>query len=196
MTNQKPSVVRAVYKEINEGDLRKLVAASNDDPSAGGGARDLRFPASGFDSVLKQIFTKDAVAKGGKEIRRATVTYLDDNNQIKTTEMEYWPPTSARPSEVRITKIHKSPALGGTKLPDSNLGRVFVVFTQFSDKVVRLDYAYEDDFRSGKWAREFCRAILECLEIADQKNRTRPNNKITAQGYYEFTTGKGYCHGE
>lgn len=196
MNTEKPVVLRAVYREIKDGDIRKLLAESNDDPSAGGGARDLRFPASGFNTVLRQIFTEDAVV-GGRAIRRATITYLDDQGSSRSAEMEYWPPTVSRRTEVRIAKVHKSPALGGKRLPDRNRGRPFVLFTQYSNRVVRVDYAYENDLRvPGIWADEIRSAILDCLQSADRKNAKRKQNKVTAQGYYEFTTGTGYCHGE
>lgn len=197
MTIQKPTVLRAVYREMKDGDLRKLTAESNDDPTAGGGARDLRFPSSGFDTVLRQMFVKDALGRSGRSIRMATVTYRDDDGHTQTTEMEYWPPTGARPTEVRVAKIHDSPALGGKRLPDSDRGRVFVLFTQYSNDVIRVDYAYEDDLRRpGIWAPEIRAAILDCLQSADSKNFNREKNTVTAQGYYEFATGTGYCHGQ
>lgn len=193
----KPTVLRAVYREIKEGDLRKLNAESNDDPSAGGGARDFRFPASGFDLILRQMFTVPDVGARGRPIRTASVTYLDDLGRTQVTRMEYWPPTESRRTEVRIAKIHESPALGGKRLPDTDRGRAFVLFTQYSNGVLRVDYAYEDDLRvSGEWADEIRNAILDCLDLADLKNEKRSGNKVTAQGYYEFTTGTGYCHGE
>lgn len=190
-------MVRAVYREIKEGDIRKLQAASNDDPSAGGGARDLRFPASGFDAVLRKIFSKDAKGRGGRSIRKGSFIYLDDKGITRATELDYWPPTDSRSSEVRIATIHASPALGGRRLPDTNRGRVFVLLTQFSTGQVRVDYVYEDDLKKpGIWADEIRNAILDCLDAADQKNANRTRNKVTAQGYYEFTTGTGYCHGQ
>lgn len=195
--NQKLTVVRAVYREIKEGDIRKLQAESNDDPNAGGGARDLRFPKSGFDTVLRQIFTGNVTGARSRAIRVATVSYLDKSGVSKTTKLEYWPPTASRPTEVRIAKIHESPALGGQKLPDTDRGRVFVLFTQYSNGVIRVDYAYEDDLRKvGIWADEIRNAILDCLENADQKNRLRSKNTVTAQGYFDFLSGTGYCHGQ
>lgn len=197
MSGPKPTVIRAIYREVKPGDLRKLQAESNDDPSAGGGARDLRFPAAGFDTEFKQMFTRGARGARGREIRVATIHYLDDLGAPQTTTMEYWPPTVSRRTEVRIARIHDSPALGGKRLPDLEKGRVFVLFTQYSNGVVRVDYAYEDELRKpGVWADEIRLAILGCLEIADEKNSRRSGNQVTAQGHYDFSTGLGYCHGQ
>lgn len=179
-----------VYKEIVEGDLRKLLAESNDSQT-GGGARDLRLPWKTFRPVMHQIFTKDSIGRGGKPIRTAQVTYLDESGSPRTTELEYWPPTAARRTEDRISKVHASPALGG-KLPATNRGRVFVIFTKFDDGTVRCDYAYENELKAkGIWANEVSSQILACMASAAARNGTR-----TVQGYYGFTEGTGFCHAD
>lgn len=177
-----------VYKEIVAGDLRKLVAESNDSKT-GGGARDLRLPSKTFRPIMERIFTTDAVGRGDKPIKTAVVTYLDEDGKTQQTELSYWPPTRSRNTEDRIAQIHASPALGG-RLPDTDRGRVFVVFTQFDDGTVRCDYAYEDDLRKkGIWAPEASRQILNCMASAHQSGRT-------VQGYYDFIEGTGFCHAD
>ena len=178
-----------VYKELVEGDLRKLVAQANDSMT-GGGARDLRFPWETFRSIMYRIFNKDGIGQGGKQIRIAEVTYLDKDGVLRTTTLQYWPPTKARPKEDRISKVHASPALGG-QLPSTGRGRVFVVFSKFDDGTVRCDYAYEDDLRAKKWATEVSNQILNCMAAAAARNGSR-----TVQGYYDFITGKGFCHAD
>lgn len=179
-----------VYKEIVSGDIRKLLAESNDSDT-GGGARDLRLPWKTFRPIMRQIFTKDALGRGGKEIRVADVTYLDANAQPRRTQLEYWPATPSRPREDRIAKVHASPALGG-QLPVTDKGRVFLLLSKFDDGTVRCDYAYEADLRKkGVWATEVSNAILSCMASAVLRNGTR-----TAQGYYNFTDGTGYCHAD
>lgn len=177
-----------MYKEIVPGDLRKLVAESNDS-TTGGGARDLRLPWRAFRPVMHRVFTKNAVGRGGKPIRVATIDYLDDDGKIQQTELEYWPPTDSRPTEDRIARIHASPALGG-RMPEAQKGRVFVIFTKFDDGTVRCDYAYESDLRKkGVWAAEVTKQILGCMGSAILKNRT-------VEGYYDFTTGMGFCNAD
>ncbi|MCK0515933.1 MULTISPECIES: hypothetical protein [Actinomycetes] len=176
-----------VYKEVVAGDLRKLVAESNDSKT-GGGARDLRLPWKTFRSIMHRIFTEDGVGRGGKQIRVARVTYLDKNEVAQTTELEYWPPTSSRPTEDRISRIHASPALGG-QLPKTDQGRVFVVFSKFDDGTVRCDYAYESAL--GEWAIEVSSQIVACMASAAARDGNR-----TVQGYYDFVKGSGYCHAD
>lgn len=174
------------YKEIVAGDLRKLVASSNDAPT-GGGARDLRLPWKTFRPTMHRIFTKPAIGRGGKSILEADITYLDTHGAVKTTVLSYWPPTEARPTEDRIAQVHDSPALGG-KLPDTGKGRVFVLLIKFDDGTVRCTYAYEDELKAGvAWSPEVSDQILDCMDASDDSGRT-------AQGYYDFNKGIGYCH--
>lgn len=191
-TQPRPTLV--VYKEIVDGDMRKLLAESNDSKT-GGGARDLRFPVRAFDSVLRQIFSKDAIGRGGQSIRIGDVIYLDSSSQPQKTQLEYWPPTNSRKTESRISKIHNSPALGG-QLPRTGSGRVFVLLIQFSDGSVRCDYAYEEDLRANVWAPELSSVVLGCFASASAKNTTRTAGLVSAQGYYDFSTGTGYCHAD
>lgn len=177
-----------VYKEIVAGDLRKLVAESNDSKT-GGGARDLRLPWKTFRPIMHRIFTKDAIGRGGKPIRTADITYLDEHDKPQHTELSYWPPTDSRPTEDRIAKVHLSPALGG-QLPATDKGRFFVVFTKFDDGSVRCDYAYEDELKKkGAWATEASSQFLNCMASARHSKRT-------VQGYYDFIDGTGFCHAD
>lgn len=179
-----------VYKEIVGGDIRKLLAESNDSKT-GGGARDLRLPWKTFRPIMRQIFTQDSVGRGGRDIRVADVTYLDADDRPCRTQLEYWPATSARPTEDRIAKVHASPALGG-QLPEEDRGRVFLLLIKFDDGTVRCAYAYQDDLKKKDvWATEVSNAILSCIAAAAVRNGSR-----TVQGYYDFTDGTGYCHAD
>lgn len=191
----KPRPALVIYKEFVDGDRRKLLAESNDSKT-GGGARDLRFPVKPFDSVLRRIFTQDATGRGGQSIRTGEVIYLDSTDRPHKTQLEYWPPTVSRKTESRISKIHKSPALGN-QLPRTDSGRVFVLLIQFSDGAVRCLYAYEDQLRDPKiWARELSSAVLGCLASASDKNSKRTKTLVSAMGYYDFDNGTGYCHAD
>lgn len=178
-----------VYREIVPGDLRKLVAESNDSQT-GGGARDLRFPAATFNPVMHRIFTVDGVGRGGRPIRTANVTYVDNEGNERETELHYWPPTPSRKTEGRIAQVHASPALGGETLA-TDKGRIFVVLTKYSDGGVRCDFAYEEELKDKHlWAPEASSQIFNCMAAAEvRKNRT-------VQGYYDFDEGTGYCHAD
>lgn len=187
MTDVKASLM--VYKEIVSGDLRKLRGQSNDTKS-GGGARDLRLPSKTFRPIMERIFTRESTGRGGKPIRVADVQYRDANGQMQTTELSYWPPTSSRPGEDRISQIHSSPALGGQP-PETGKGRVFLLLIQLDDGTVRSVYAYEEDLRQGRWSNEVANQILGCVNASDKRGGTR-----TVMGYYDFENGRGYCHAD
>lgn len=190
----KAAPARVVYREVTDGDLRKLEGQSNDTPS-GGGARDIRFPWKAFRPVMHLIFNAPAVGRGGQPIRTASITYSEKGVQ-KSTTMEYWPPTRSRPTEDRVSKVHASPVLGG-QTPDTSKGKIFVVFTQFTNGLVRCDYAYEDELRDPNlWAEEIRQAILGCLQTTSIKNATRVKNLSPAQGYYDFVSGMGFCYAD
>ena len=192
-TQARPTLV--VYKEIVGGDMRKLLAESNNS-ATGGGARDLRFPVRAFDPVLRLMFDQDKIGPRGQAIRVGNFRYLDRDDKLQTTQLEYWPPTDTRKSETRIARIHASPALGG-QLPATDKGTVFVLLTRFSDGTVRCDYAYEYDLRDPKvWATEVSSRILGCLASASRKNATRTTGFVPAQGYYDFSNASGYCHAD
>lgn len=195
MTTTEPLPTLVVYKEIVDGDMRKLLAESND-ADTGGGARDLRFPYRTFDHVLRQIFTNDAIGRGGRDIRTGDIVYLDADEKPQKTSLEYWPPTRSRKSESRISRIHASPALGG-QLPMLDKGRVFVLLIKFTDKTVRCLYAYENELKDPDvWASELSSPILGCLDSACFKNANRTASLMPAQGYYDFRDGTGYCHAD
>jgi hypothetical protein len=188
----KPDPLLLVYKELTDSELKKLQAISNVTQS-GGGARDLRLPAKTFRPVMNRIFT-GTQNKKGKQIRTAKITYRGDDGTLGTTELEYWPPTDARPREDRVARVHASPALGG-RLPASDRGRVFVLFIRWSNSDVGCYYAYENDLkRKGIWASEVRTALLSCMAGTDLKNLARSGNKLSVQGYIDFTNGTVYCH--
>jgi len=183
-----------VYREVTQGDLRKLAATSNDTPS-GGGARDLRFPVTVFRPVMERIFTTAKTVRG-RQVRAATITYRDASGQVHTTELEYWPATPSRPREDRVARVHACPALGGS-VPSTGRGRVFVVLTRYTTGDVRCDYAYEDDLRAQSgWPSLVCQVILGCLAKTDEKNAGRSAGLAPIQGYYDFINGTEFCYAE
>jgi hypothetical protein len=190
-----PRPVLVVYKEIVPGDVRKLRGASNDAPT-GQGAKDLRFPWRAFRPVMRELFTEDATGRGGREIRKARVLYVDNAGQPQYTELEYWPPTPSRPTEDRIARVHASPALGG-QMPAPDRGRVFVLLIRFDDGTIRCSYAYSDELsRPGVWAEELRTAVLECAIATDTVNLGRDSGLRPILGYYNFINGTRYCHAD
>ena len=194
MTPASPRPLLILYREIVDGDRRKIEAKSNDSPT-GGGARDLRFPMKTFDSVMRRIFSEDGTGRGGRSIRTAEVIYRDPSGETHATDLEYWPATPSRGAEGRIARVDKCPAIGG-QLPDTSKGRAFLFLIQFSDGTVRCMYSYESDLRGNMWSAEVSSTILSCLEAIDTKNVPRSRNLLPVQGYYDFSKGVGYCHAD
>ena len=181
-----------LYKELSAADLRKLEANSNDSQT-GGGARDLRLPHRAFGHVMSSFLPETRPESRGKKtdldavVNYGPVTFYEGSTK-QTTEFVYWPPTDARPSEGRIARVHASPALGG-RMPDEELGRVFVMFIKWNSKMITVHYAYENDLNiSGVWADEVRMSIINCIKASDAKNQS-------VQGYMDLHQGKGYCHG-
>ncbi len=182
-----------LYKELSGADLRKLEANSNDTKS-GGGARDLRLPHRAFGHLMSRLLPNTRPESRGKKskidaiVNYGPVTYYEGSTK-QSTEFVYWPPTDARPSEGRIARVHASPALGG-RMPEENLGRVFVMFIKWTSGMVTIHYAYESDLIvSGVWADEVRIPILKCVQAAFSGNQS-------VQGFLDLHEGKEYCHGD
>jgi len=197
-------VRRLVYKELLQGDYRKLSGTSNDTPS-GGGARDLRFPYHAFDGVFARLLRGEQVLtrKRGairQEINvRSGAVYLDEEtiDGVVTTqaEMLWESPTDSRATEGRIPRVHASPAAqqllrarDQMQAVDGRPPRVFALFVQDDNGELRVHYAYEHDLRAGEWATAVARPILEHL---DNINRRRDR---AVNGYIDFMTNTHYAH--
>lgn len=186
----KPALV--VYTEIVDGDLKKLRAESNDSKT-GGGARDLRIPWRAFRPAMHRVFSGSDVGRKGVPIRTANVISVSRSGQPTTTRLEYWPATTSRPAEDRVSKVHKSAALGG-QMPEESRGKIFVLFILYNNKEVRVMYFYEDQLSDLGWAPEFRGALSSCIASTNATNATRVGTKVPVRGYYDFTTGVHYCN--
>ena len=170
--------------ELKAGDLRKFEAASADS-GTGGGARDQRFsPGGTFAPVFSKIFPsatpRQRTEWGGKKkvsnVHAADVfVHIDDTAidraatelEVRSVDgedyvvmrMEYWPPTKARPTEVRLGRVA---ALRLT--PPTNEGRVFLLVIQSDAQVSpRLAFITEQAIQNNLWNAEvtdFFRPIL------------------------------------
>lgn len=98
ITPGRPSL--AYFQAVVEGDVRKLLAESNDSTS-GGGARDLRMPQV-FLGALLPFFPKEA--EGGHE---AFIYSSPKGRRADSRLIKLHLPTTSRPNEIRIGKIHE-----------------------------------------------------------------------------------------
>lgn len=190
----KEDPVLLLYKELTGADLRKFLAESAD-ATTGGGARDLRLPHGKFRDVMSRLLpnvVEKARPKGEvAQVRQGPVTYQIAGQQ-RQGNIEYWPPTKARPREGRIARVNHSEALGG-KLPETDRGRIFLVMVKWRSGMVTIGYTYEDTLtgqRSGpQWAPEIRSAILGCMTSATTTGKS-------VQGYVDFDNDVAYCHAD
>jgi hypothetical protein len=188
---------RLLFKSVEDGDLRKLEARSNDSKT-GGGARDLRMPHKAVERVVPKMFPTvvQETRSRNKErqlidLRKAQLVYADDDGQVHEIQVCYEPPTTARPSEGRITRIHEIPALAKKYLPNQAAGRRLFLFIQHDDGKLRARYVSDSDLTnppagSPKWNKLAKETILEALRVA-------PPGK-SACGWVDFTTGEWHVH--
>lgn len=174
-----PNVRRVFYREILPGDRLKAAALSNIAPT-GGGARDFRFNARRFDPILKKMFLRQTATPSGLEVRVATV-YWGRRNQPKHADLEYWPPTNARPAEGRIARISSVDAFANPPQTDEP---VFALFSQHRDGKVWVRYATLSGLQQGN------QTIAEQIRVCYASKR----GERAVVGYIDFDEGKAYCH--
>lgn len=191
-------VARILYKEMVEGDARKLVAESND-AATGGGARDLRFGS------LKRVWpivllmfpqTEQVTRKrGGKSVQltvqKGEFCWRESDGSVARMDSYFEPPTDARPSEGRIRQIHSFPCLDISLLPMVGVGnRVLLLLVQLHDGSVWPYYVEETTLRiPGKWDPRVAKDLLACLAAERPKGRAM-------LGFRDFTTQLSYCNGK
>lgn len=188
-------VARLVFKEITEGDRRKILAESNDSDT-GGGARDFRFgDYSRFAPILEQMFPNKAVEqrRRGKEKKDITIHkghfHWEENGVANSKESCFEPPTSARPSEGRITKVHEYPCFDVSKIPHGGEGnRVVLLLIQRMDGTVWPYFADERSLTNDPWDSRVADEILRCIHATRAEGRA-------VIGYMDFTKSEKYCNG-
>jgi len=99
-TMKKPVLV--FFQEVLPGDIKKQQAQSNITQS-GGGARDLRMPNK-FGTKIASMFPNSTKTAGVKE---GTVRWASTSGEEESRTAELWRPTSVRPRETRIARIHE-----------------------------------------------------------------------------------------
>jgi hypothetical protein len=198
-TPQPPAMpYRVVFKSIEQGDLLKLDARSNISQS-GGGARDFRFPFRPFQAVMPKLFPTIVQVMRSRnkvrqpiDIRQATLVWIDENGQTQQMQINYEPPTDARPSEGRIPRVHQIPPLAVANLPPPVEGQPFVLFVEEAGQRLGVHYVSHYALLNAKppWHPLLKNTIVDAL--VKQQARNKPND--SASGWVDFTTGRTYAH--
>lgn len=114
MANGAGHVARILYKEIVPGDLRKILAQSNDSDT-GGGARDFRFGSfKQLLPVITEMFPKKAKENRKRDgvveeidVFQGEFFWHDVSGQVMRKDSFFETPTDVRPSEGRIARVHE-----------------------------------------------------------------------------------------
>lgn len=162
-----------VYKRIVGGDLSKFTATSNIAQS-GGGARDLRFsPADKFFPAFRRMFAEDADG-----ILRGHFVWEDHD----PTEVEIHPPTSSRPNEVRIGRVHE--CFPQAVVPSDAADCVLLIVLDDSG-LVRPYFTSFRSLQNDNWHPMISGPIIEGV-------RAKRGAKTTAMGYIDMENGENY----
>lgn len=189
-------VARILYKEIVPGDLRKIHAESND-ADTGGGARDFRFGSyPSIAPIVAQMFpyqVQENRRRNGVVV--ATTIYSGhfhwtDHTGTYSAVSYFEPPTDARPSEGRITRVHEQPCLSTVHMPTPQFGnRVFLLLIQLLDGSVWPYYAEERTLRTtGLWDPQVAQRMLQCIDAPRRADQA-------VIGFFDFMSDERYCNG-
>lgn len=196
MANGIGQVARILYKELVEGDLRKLQARSND-ADTGGGARDFRFGSyKTLLPVIKEMFpqtVKEPRRRGGRtveiDVHKGVFSWNDAMGGVQSKVAYFEPPTDVRPSEGRIARVHDYPCFDASQLKIGTGNRVLLLLIQLHDGSVWPYYAEERSLRTpNEWHALVAKELLGCLDAV------RPDN-MAVIGYTDFTNEDRYCNG-
>lgn len=162
-----------VWKELEPGDLRKTHAASSD-AGTGGGARDLRFrPYAAFGPLFARLFPTVEVLRE-RPVRVGTVKWFEGEAE-RSARAEFWPPTDARPTEGRWSKIHTLPPLQADFPEDE--GRLVLLLVQDDTGDVWLRVETEAELRRPGWNPDVVGPLLATLDAG------------AGQGWLDFAGG-------
>ena len=198
MANEAGHVARILYKEIVAGDLRKILAQSNDSDT-GGGARDFRFGS--FETllpVIQQMFPQKVKENrkrdGGVEqidVFKGKFYWQNSKGQVENKESFFEPPTDVRPSEGRIARVHEYGCFSTSLVPKNGEGnRVLLLLIQLNDGSVWPYYAEEQTLRiKDKWDPVVAKELIDCLDAM------RPAKRAVI-GFRDFTNSNRYCNGK
>jgi hypothetical protein len=192
-------VARILYKEIVEGDLRKILAKSNDSDT-GGGARDFRYGSyrqllpviqQMFPDVVKEMRKRDNVVTEIDVFKGVFYWQNTPNGAIHSKESFFEPPTDVRPSEGRIARVHEYPCFDTSRIPRGGEGnRVLLLLIQRLDGKVWPHFAEEKTLRiPGLWDTVVANELIQCLDAKRAESRA-------VIGFRDFTAKLSYCNGK
>ena len=194
LSSRPEGVARIVYFQILKGDRRKAQARSNDDPSQGGGARDLRFPDAFWDVLTRMFPNPKRKSRRDRssgqshtiDVFSGNLSWFDPSGREHSSTVEVWPATHARPTEIRLARIHEVDVLAN--IPAAQQGNLFLFLVQDDDSSVRAHYGDDSLLKNPAFNRDVARTMQTCATA------TRIDARV--MGYIDYDRGTSYCHGE
>jgi len=198
MANAARQITRILYKEIVAGDLRKILAQSNDSDT-GGGARDFRFGS--FKQLLPviELMFPNKVKENRKrngatdqiDVFQGEFFWQNELGNIEHKDSFFEPPTDVRPAEGRISRVHEYGCFDTRHIPKGGIGnRVLLLLIQLNDGSVWPYFAEEKTLRiPGKWDPVVAKELLDCMDAQRAANRA-------VIGYRDFSNTGRYCNGK
>jgi hypothetical protein len=192
-------VARILYKEIVEGDRRKIEAKSND-ADTGGGARDFRFGAfkqllpvvaNMFPEPIAEKRKRDGAVADTQVLRGQFFWQNEVDGPVQQKASFFETPTDVRPSEGRIARVHEYPCFNLDRIPKPTFdNRVLLLLVQRHDGSVWPHFVEERSLRTPReWDEAVAAQILQCLDARRQEGRA-------VIGFKDFISGASYCNGK
>lgn len=195
--SQETEVLRILYKQVLEGDLKKIKAKSNTTKS-GGGARDFRFGNYSKTHIyLERMFSekvdverKRAGKHGPANALKGTLCWKDKDGNINSQDVQVEVPTDSRGAESRISRIHEIACFDTSLIPKGGPdNRVFLMFIQIADGTIWPRYVEEKSLRTDPWKKEVANELLTCIDA-------KRDPRYAIAGFIDLVEGDRYCNGK
>ncbi len=176
-------VRHVLYKRCVQGDRRKVQAQSNDNPTEGGGARDLRFnPWVEFEPAVAAMFTNVEALSDGRKVYSAPVFWFEGGSRRGPTTVKFWSPTKSRGGEGRLSRVHEVTPFDENHLPAETDDPFFLLWTD-TNGVVWAKYVTVPELQQPGWSKKVADPILNSV-------RTKPAT-TNIRGWVDVRTGNG-----
>lgn len=197
MASTAGKVGRIFYKQMLEGDLRKVRAQSND-ADTGGGARDFRFGSyPKLVPIIKQMFpqtTTENRKREGKiieiDVFKGEFVWHNEQGGIERQDSFFESPGDKRGSEGRLARVPEYACLVTNHVLTAGNRLLLLLIQPVGDLSVWPYYAQERTLRQhGVWDSVVAEKLLRCLDAKRAANRA-------AIGFLDFISNESYCNGK
>lgn len=117
--------------------------------------------------------TEERLTTRGREqvivmVHKGRLRWQEDG-EVRSQEVEFWPPTEARPNEGRLARVSQIPPFHPHRFPSGETGAV-LYFLWEDQHGVWARYVTEASLRSGRWHADVAGPIVRALEKGEGEN--------------------------